>query len=316
MQAVARKLRIQFPGAIYHVMSRGDHRQNIVRDDQDRNRFIETLAQACAKTGWQVHAFCLMPNHFHIVVETPQPNLVTGMTWLLGTYTTRFNRRHRDIGHLFSGRYKSLLVGGEGGYLRTVCEYVHLNPARASLVPPDRPLSGYLWSSYPFYLMPSSRRPEWLRVDRLLGEYRIAKDSPTGRRVLEEAIESRRNAETDADFAPIQKGWFLGDDNFRRELLEQMEGQTGPHHYGQSVRETAEAKSERWVVKELIARGWKEADLAQRRKGDPEKAAMAIALRRETTATLAWIADRLRMGTREHLSHLIYWSQRNSQTQT
>ena len=95
-----------------------------------------------------------------------------------------------------------------------------------------------------------------------------------------------------------------------------MEGQTGQHHYGQSVRETAEAKSERWVVKELIARGWKEADLAQRRKGDPEKVAMAIALRRETTATLAWIADRLRMGTREHLSHLIYWSQRNSQTQT
>jgi len=306
-------LRIQFPGAIYHVMNRGDHRQNIVRDDQDRHRFIESLAQVCAKTGWPVHAFCLMPNHFHLVIETPQPNLVAGMSWLLGTYTIRFNRRHREVGHLFSGRYKSLLVGGEGGYLRTVCEYVHLNPARASLVTPDRPLSSYLWSSYPGYLTASSKRPAWLRVDRVLGEYRIAKDSPAGRRVLEQAIESQRNPKTVPDYAAIQKGWCLGDDGFRRGVLEQMDSKTGPHHYGQTVHEATEAKAERLVAKELAARGWTEAELARRRKGDPEKLLMAATLRRETTMTLAWIAHRLQMGTRGHLAHLLYWSQRNTQ---
>ena len=134
-------------------------------------RFEETLAQACGKTGWQVHAWCLMRNHFHLVVETPQANLVAGMQWFLGTYTARFNRRHNFFGHLFSGRYKSLIVDGSGdGYLKTVCDYVHLNPARAKLLKPEDGLSACTWSSYPQYLSAPSRRPAWLRVDRLFGE--------------------------------------------------------------------------------------------------------------------------------------------------
>src|SRR5437867_1723382 len=95
---VARKLRVQYPGAIYHVMNRGDRREPIFKDDADRKRFLETLAEACVKTEWQVHAYCLMANHFHLVVETPQANLVVGMKWFLGTFTSRFNRRHRLFG--------------------------------------------------------------------------------------------------------------------------------------------------------------------------------------------------------------------------
>ena len=118
---MARKLRIQYPGAIYHVMSRGDRREPIFADAQDRQRFLAALTEACLKTGWQVQAYCLMNNHFHLVIETPQPNLVAGMKWLLGTYTSRYNRRHKEFGHLFSGRYKALLVDGSGsGYLKTV----------------------------------------------------------------------------------------------------------------------------------------------------------------------------------------------------
>src|SRR5213594_210933 len=94
---MARKLRIQYPGAVYHVMNRGDRRESIFHDVDDRQRFIETLGEACGKTGWQVHAYCLMPNHFHLVLETPQPNLVAGMKWFLGTYTGRFNRRHKVV---------------------------------------------------------------------------------------------------------------------------------------------------------------------------------------------------------------------------
>lgn len=130
-----RQLRIEYPGAIYHVMNRGDRREPIFEDDTDRQRFVTTLAEACAKTDWQVHAYCLMNNHFHLVVETPEANLVAGMRWFMSTYTARFNRRHKQFGHLFSGRYKSLIVDGSGnGYLRTVCDYVHLNPVRAKLL--------------------------------------------------------------------------------------------------------------------------------------------------------------------------------------
>jgi len=109
---MARKLRIQYAGAVYHVMNRGDRREAIFHDDHDRQCFLETLAEACAKTGWQVHAYCLMPNHFHLVVETPQANLVAGMKWFLGTHTSRFNRWHKLFGHLFSGCYKALIVEG------------------------------------------------------------------------------------------------------------------------------------------------------------------------------------------------------------
>ena len=138
---MARKLRLEYPGAIYHVMNRGDHRAPIFRGDQDRQRFLGTLGEACVKTGWQVHAWCLRGNHFQLVLETPNANLVAGMKWLLGVYTSRFNRRHKLFGHLFSGRYKALIVDGSGrGYLRTVCDYVHLNPARAKLISEEQKL--------------------------------------------------------------------------------------------------------------------------------------------------------------------------------
>ena len=126
-----RKIRVEYPGAVYHVMSRGDRREDVFLDDVDRQDFLKTLAEACQKTGWQIHAYCLMRNHFHMVVETPEANLVGGMRWLLSACTIRLNHRHKLFGHVFSGRYKALLVDGGRGYLRTVCDYVHLNPVRA-----------------------------------------------------------------------------------------------------------------------------------------------------------------------------------------
>ena len=106
-----RLLRLEYAGAIYHVVSRGDRRERIYLDDVDRHDFIKTLAEACQKTGWQVHAYyCLMPNHYHVVVETPEPNLVAGMAWLQSTYTIRLNQRHKLFGHVFSGRYKATCI--------------------------------------------------------------------------------------------------------------------------------------------------------------------------------------------------------------
>lgn len=313
---MARKLRIQFPGAIYHVMSRGDRREDIFRDDFDRECFLQTLADTCAKTAWQVHAFCLMPNHFHLVVETPQPNLVAGMKWLLGTYTARFNKRHKFTGHVFAGRYKSQLVGGEGGYLRTVCDYVHLNPVRAKLLSTEAALQSYRWSSFSSFLLPSERRPGWLRVDRLFGECGIPMDSAAGRQEFERRLETRRYQESDEEFQPVRRGWCFGDEQFRRELLAQVEGVAGQYHYGTEIHEATEAKAARIIDEELRRAVWTEADLALRKKGDPAKIRMARRLRAETTLTMQWIAQRLRMGTRGHLNHLLYWQGRADCGQT
>ncbi len=294
-----RQLRIEYVGAIYHLMNRGDRREPIFGDDADRKRFLETLGEVCAKTDWQVHAFCLMTNHFHLVVETPNANLVAGMQWFLGTYTSRFNRRHKFCGHLFSGRYKSLLVDGSSdGYLRTVCDYVHLNPVRAKLLSLDQKLSEYPWSSYVFYLKPTGRRPSWLRVDRLFGEMRIPRDSVAGRQQLQ-----RRARETGQEWKCLRRGWYLGEEKFRLELLEQVRTTVGTNHDRGQRRESAEEKAEQIVQGELRKMGWPEHALSERAKGDAGKVRIARRLRRETTMTLAWIAQRLAMGTAGYITN-------------
>jgi putative transposase len=298
---MARKLRVQYPGAIYHVMSRGNRRQRIFVDEQDRRKFLQTLGEVCQKTGWQVHAYCLMDNHFHAVVETRQPNLVDGMKWFLGTYTSRFNRRHRVVGHLFSGRYKALPVDGSGdGYLRTACDDVHLNPVRAKLLRPEEPLRQYRWSSYGEYLRVPRQRPEWMRVDRLLGEMRIPKDSAAGRREFERQMEERRRSDHTEGIKRMRRGWYLGDEEFRRELLAQMDGKIGPHHGGPERRESAQEKAERILQEELKRRGWGQRELKRRRKADRGKVEVAGRLRKETTMNWQWIAASLMMGAADY----------------
>jgi REP element-mobilizing transposase RayT len=303
---MARKLRVQYPGAIYHVINRGDRREPIFKDDQDRRRFLETLGEACDKTNWQVHAYCLMGNHFHLVVETPKANLVAGMKWFLGTDTSRFNRRHKLFGHLFSGRYQSLIVDGSGdGYLRTVCDYVHLNPIRAKLLPPEEPLQAYRWSSYPEYLKRAGQRVSWLRVDRVLGELGIQRDNTAGRRLFAQAMEERRGKDKPGEWKAVRRGWFLGGAQLREQLLEMMGGEMGEHHGGREKQETDKQKAQRLVLEELAKRGWTEQDLKQRRKTDAHKVKLAARLRRETVMTLDWMAQRLQMGCRHTLANCL-----------
>jgi REP-associated tyrosine transposase len=295
-------------------MNRGDRREPIFNDDKDRFCFLVTLGEACDKTKWQVHAWCLMPNHFHLVVETPQGNLVAGMKWLLGTYTSRFNRRHKVFGHLFSGRYKSLIVDGSGnGYLKTVCDYVHLNPARAKMLRPEQRLGSFPWSSLKSYLQPGRKRPGWLRVDRLLGEHGIPRDSKEGRQEFARRMELRRMAVEDPkQLKMMRRGWCLGTEEFRKELLAQMHERIGEHHFGEERAESELEKAKRVVQDSLQRLGWNEAELEARAKGDPEKIKIAVRLRAETTTTIKWIAQRLKMGTPTHLNHLLYWHRRET----
>jgi len=303
---MARKVRVEYPGAIYHVMNRGDRREEIFYTDKDRELFLETLAETCERTGWQVFAYCLMSNHFHLAMETPRANLVAGMKWFLGTYTARFNRRHKLFGHLFSGRYKALIVDGSGnGYLKTVCDYVHLNPVRAKLVSRKEALSEFWWSSYPQYLVPSARRWPWLRVERLLGAHGIPKDSPAGREEFERRMEARRSEDDPAQWKMIRRGWMTGSDEFRKELLAKMQERVGLSHYGAELQESEEEKARRIMTEEIRRLKVLKIDLGELSKGDWRKVEIARRLRKETTVSLRWIAAQLHAGSVAYLAKLI-----------
>ena len=134
-------------------MDLGDSRGDIFVDDVDRQDLLKTLAEACQKTAWEVDAYCLMRSHFHLVLEKPDANLVEGMRWFLTAYTIRLNHRQKLFGHVFSDRYKALVVEGSGnGYLKTACDYLHLNPVRAHLLGTKDRLLAYPWSSFAWYL--------------------------------------------------------------------------------------------------------------------------------------------------------------------
>jgi putative transposase len=160
---MSRPLRIEYPGAVYHVLSRGNARQDIFRDNRDRKRFLERLSRAVSHYHFIVHAYCLMGNHYHLVVETPEGNLSMAIRQVNGPYAQYFNSRHRTVGHLFQGRFKAALVEKEE-YLLELCRYVVLNPVRAGVA--DLP-SEWEWSSYPATI---GRRevPDFLEVEWLL----------------------------------------------------------------------------------------------------------------------------------------------------
>ncbi len=163
---MARPLRIEFCGALYHVTSRGDRREAIFEDDEDRETFLSILGEVTDRFNWLCHAYCLMTNHYHLVVETPEGNLSKGMRQLNGVFTQASNRRHARTGHLFQGRFKGILVDKES-YLLEVTRYVVLNPVRAGMV---KQAGDWPWSSYRA-MVGEVPVPEWLAADGLLAQF-------------------------------------------------------------------------------------------------------------------------------------------------
>ena len=233
---MGRSPRIEFAGALYHVMSRGNRQEDIFFDDRDRRVFLDAIDEVCGRTGWIIHAYVLMRNHYHLLLETTEPNLVDGMRWLQGTYTKRFNMRHKLWGHLLQGRYKALVIDPQKEYFRTVGDYIHLNPARAHCFDLTKaPLESFLWSSYPCYLFPRSR-PAWLDAKRLLGAHGFA-DDEAGRSRFEEStrfrvrqlIESTNPMEFDDDWKSIRRGWVYGDEAYKKSLKKIIGERTAVH---------------------------------------------------------------------------------------
>jgi REP element-mobilizing transposase RayT len=302
---MARPLRIEYAGAVYHVMARGNQGHMIFKDDPDRQRFLATLGEACEKTGWRIHSYVLMANHYHLLVETPEANLVAGMKWLQGTYTQRFNIRHEVAGHLFQGRYKALLVdAANAGYLETVSTYIHLNPARAGLIPICKAkLKSYRWSSYPWYLTPAGRGPVWLERTRVMGALRLQPGDRRGYeaylegRVLELGMKAGR-AELMEQWKALRRGWFIGGEGFGTKLRERIErllhGRQRESYSGAAKREHGEQAAERLLGAGLAALGMTMIPL--RPKVSAHKAALAGWLRERTTVSLRWLSRRLAMG--------------------
>ena len=228
------------------------------------------------------------------------------------TCSIRLNHRQKLFGHVFSGRYKALIVEGSGnGYLKTACDYVHLNAVRAHLLGTEDRLLAYPWSSFGWYLAAPEHRPGWMRVDRLLGEHGIEQDSAAGRQEFERHLEARRLEEADEEeIKALRRGWCLGSEPFRQEILERMDGKLGENHSGELHRESAEQKAKRILAEELSRRGWTESDLAARRHNDPGKVAIAVRLRRETTLPIKWIAARVQIGTAKGAKSVLYHSVR------
>jgi REP element-mobilizing transposase RayT len=163
---MARPLRIEFPGAVYHVTSRGNARQAIFIDDEDRGGFLDVLSMVVERFNWLCHAYCLMESHYHLLIETPNGNLSKGMRELNGVYTQGFNQRYRRVGHLFQGRYKAIIVEKDD-HLLSLCRYVVLNPERAGII--KRP-EQWRWSSYRA-TVGLAKKPSFLTVDWVLSQF-------------------------------------------------------------------------------------------------------------------------------------------------
>jgi len=318
---MARSLRIQYPGAYYHVMARGNRREPIFHDDDDQRFFLHTLAQACERTGWRVHAWVLMGNHYHLFIQTPEPNLVAGMSWLQNTLTRRYNVRHRKWGRLFGDRYKAVLVEGQDRYhYQTLMDYIHLNPVRARLVRPDSGESvlDYPWSSLAGgHALPPKQRAKWLDAEAALKAFELP-DTTAGRRRMVERLDERAVKErmkscgvpalpeaVDARCSHLRRGWYWGTQAFaeklRHRVTAMLQAQKPPKSraYKQSTQAPAHGMEEaaRYVRDGLAAAGLSEKDLPALKGSDVRKVMIARLVWTRTTATQEWIARKLHMGS-------------------
>lgn len=298
---MARKLRLQFEGAIYHVINRGNYRRDVFESAGAAMAFEQCLFEACEQAGWRLFAYAIMRNHFHLAVETPRANLVEGMHWLQSTFATRFNRFRDERGHLFQSRYKAILVE-PGPHLARVVNYIHLNPQRAGIVPAEL-LPQFRWSSYRRFVR--GDRPAFLEGARWLRELGFD-DSPAGwkgygdhlRWLAADTDEQRRQA-----FETLSKGWAIGDEGWRASLAKDVAPRLKPRSLHEP--DTAELRTAHWeaVLDRLLAKTKRtRADLAAGAKREPWKVAIAFKLKRETAAPNGWIARTLAMGTAGSLS--------------
>jgi putative transposase len=210
---MARPLRIEYPGAFYHVTSRGNEKKDIFRDTKDRQRFLRYLESATKRYGASMHVYCLMSNHYHLLLETPKGNLSQIMRHINGAYTTYFNVRHQRAGHLFQGRYKAILVEFDE-YAKELSRYIHLNPVRAGIV--ENP-GKYPWSSYQYYVG-HRKAPEWLVAGFILSYF--SKKVFSARKTYREFVQTFIGPEYESPLQNVVASTILGSSDFVQKIKE------------------------------------------------------------------------------------------------
>ncbi len=297
-----RSLRFEYAGAIYHVINRGNYRNWIFENEGSKDSFQKCLFEACEGASWVLHAYCIMGNHYHLALETPEPNLSVGMKWLQGVFATRYNRFRNERGALFQGRFKSILL--EDDRLGALCSYIHLNPVRAGICS-ARGLRDYRFSSYWNLRRPRSR-PPFMDLSIALEGAGGLRDTAYGRRKYEEYLDwlnTDQSARKDLKFDRMSRGWAFGTKTFKREVVKAEKRRKADLFIGE--KDHAEVRELLWEVElkqclRLLGKGEREAqsDL----KSANWKVAIAGLLKKRHLSANGWISERLNMGATSAVS--------------
>ena len=304
---MARSLRIERSNGVYHVINRGNYRQDIFINDGAHESFERCLFEACEKCGWILEGFCVMTNHFHLIIRTPSGNLIYGMKWLQATFANRYHRFRNDHGKLFQGRYKSLIVE-EDTYLGALQHYVHLNPVRANMCSVPE-LKDYRWSSY-WYMQHPRKRPVFLDVSGSLDHAGGLRDTPAGRNKYADYLQwlsTNTPAQKEMAFEKMCRGWALGTKDFKRKLLETegllKDGNTQAIRLeGKELQEANELQWEAMFKRALNILKKTQADIDTGKKSVSWKVWIAYMLKQKSSAPNVWIARQLNMGAPQSVS--------------
>jgi putative transposase len=295
---MARKLRLEYAGACYHVINRGNYRRNLFAAEGTAKSFEECLFEAAERFAWLIHAYVLMQNHFHLALETPEPNLSDGMQWLQSTWATRFNRFRGEVGRPFQGRYKALHVQ-PGHVLAQVAHYIHLNPVAAKLVPAERLLE-YRCSSLSKFA--GKRRPRCLVARTILAESGDLADSAAGwRRYVDYLglVAQEDPKKREEKFGKLSRGWAA---------LTAQPGATNRFELlgadGAACRELRAPIWEEALQQGAAALGFDLGNLGER-KSSPAKVQLAALVKTATSVSNGWLAERLKVGQPASVSQFV-----------
>ncbi len=307
---MARKLRLEYAGACYHVINRGNYRRNLFAAEGAAESFEQCLFEAAGRFGWLLHAYVLMRNHYHVALETSEPNLGNGMQWLQSTWVSRLNRSHCETGRPFQGRYKAMHVQ-PGPVLAEVAHYIHLNPVASRVVSAERILD-YRWSSLPKFA--AKKRPNCLVADTVLAGSGGLKDTAAGwRRYVQHLaqVAKEKPKKREQKFGKLSRGWAIGTVAFRTELMEALVALAGTESrfelLGADGAASRELRATIWEAKlqqAAAALGISLESLGAK-KSSPEKVQLAALLKSATSVSNGWLAERLKMGQPASVSQFV-----------
>jgi putative transposase len=306
---MARSARLEYADACYHVVNRGNYRRDLFAGEGSAAAFERVLFEASERFGWRLHAFVIMRNHYHLALQTPEPNLSAGMKWLQATWVARFNRWRGVTGRPFQGRFKALHVE-PGHSLAQVAHYIHLNPVRAKVVPAEQ-LAIFRWSSLHYF--PAGNRPGWLEPGTILAESGGLADTRAGwKRYLAylALLAEEKPGTREGRFAKLSRGWCIGSGKFREALRKDLAGRKGLERNRFAGLEPEERQAEReaaWEEQLQAASKALHINLATLpvRKSAPEKVKLAALVKRTTSVTNGWLAQRLAMGAPASASQFV-----------